>query len=211
MAGLFTERARLTETRGSQFACQPRVPPRSDPSLQNKRRSSTRRNPFNCHAQRRAFDGGCGHACLTPRRCRCQLQLPEGPPGPLPAGGAKASQSLPALQAPAPSRCSPRPLRRRRRGLLRRACARGPAGVHCRAFLKRATAFDHPIGTRCHLCSRHPLSTRSTHRAAVFAFLGSPHDLAHNSTPPWTFGQGWTHASGWRYESRTDPPVASQA
>ena len=29
-----------------------------------------------------------------------------------------------------------------------------------------------------------------------------------NSTPPWTFGQGWTHASGWRYESRTDPSGA---
>jgi hypothetical protein len=27
-----------------------------------------------------------------------------------------------------------------------------------------------------------------------------------NSTPPWTFGQGRTHASGWRYDSRTDPP-----
>ena len=26
------------------------------------------------------------------------------------------------------------------------------------------------------------------------------------STPPWTFGQGRTHASGWRYDSRTDPP-----
>jgi hypothetical protein len=26
------------------------------------------------------------------------------------------------------------------------------------------------------------------------------------STLPWTFGQGRTHASGWRYDSRTDPP-----
>ena len=151
MAGLFTERARLTETRGSQFACQPRMPPRSGPSPQNKRCSRTRCNSFNRHGQGPAFDGACGRGQLTRRRARCPLQLPEGPPGPLPAGGAKASQSLPALQAPAQSRCSHRPLRRRRRGLLRRACARGPAGVHRRAFLKRATAFDHPIGTRCRI------------------------------------------------------------
>jgi hypothetical protein len=34
----------------------------------------------------------------------------------------------------------------------------------------------HPMPYRC---SRHPLSTRSTHRTAVFAFLGSPCALAH--------------------------------
>ena len=32
-----------------------------------------------------------------------------------------------------------------------------------------------------------------------------------NSTLPWTFGQGRTHVSGWRYESRTDPPPTPKA
>jgi hypothetical protein len=73
--------------------------------------------------------------------------------------------------------------------------------------LKRATANRapgrHPMPCPC---SRHPLSTRCTQRAVVFAPLGSPRAFAQNSTPPWTFGQGRTHASGWRYDSRTDPP-----
>lgn len=41
-------------------------------------------------------------------------------------------------------------------------------------------------------------------------YVASPLDamqlLVTPSTPPWTFGQGRTHASGWRYDSRTDPP-----
>ena len=73
--------------------------------------------------------------------------------------------------------------------------------------LKRATdnraPGRHPMPCPC---SRHPLSTRCTQRAVVFAPLGSPRAFAQNSTPPWTFGQGRTHASGWRYDSRTDPP-----
>ena len=40
----------------------------------------------------------------------------------------------------------------------------------------------------------------------MFAPLGSPRAFAQNSTLPWTFGQGRTHPSGWRYDSRTDPP-----
>ncbi len=93
----------------------------------------------------------------------------------------KASQSLPALQAPAfePGQSSSFEALAPR-SIFRSACARGPAGVHRRAFLKRATAFDttgrHPMP---HRCSRHRLSTRSTQRAVVFALLGSTRALAH--------------------------------
>lgn len=61
----------------------------------------------------------------------------------------KASQSLPALRAPVLNRKQLSPLRRQPRGLFRRACARGLTGVHRRAFLKRAAAFDLSVGTRC--------------------------------------------------------------
>jgi hypothetical protein len=58
----------------------------------------------------------------------------------------KASQSLPALQAPVSNRNSCRP-----RGgspeVFFVVHVPWLAGVHRRAFLKRATAFDPPVGT----------------------------------------------------------------
>lgn len=60
----------------------------------------------------------------------------------------RRSRYLPFKPRPS-SRDSHRPWRRWPRGLLRSACARGPAGVHRQAFLKRATAFDTQVGTRC--------------------------------------------------------------
>jgi len=92
--------------------------------------------------------GRLRYHALTHRSNRRQLRFPEGRPGPLPLEQ-KASQSLPALQAPVSNRIGRCPSRHRPRGLLRSARARGPAGVHRRAFLKRATAFDFPVGTRC--------------------------------------------------------------
>lgn len=60
----------------------------------------------------------------------------------------RRSRYLPFKPRPS-SRDSHRPSRRWPRGLLRSACARGPFGVYRRAFLKRATAFDTLVGTRC--------------------------------------------------------------
>ena len=61
----------------------------------------------------------------------------------------RRSRYLPFKPLPS-SRDGHRPSRRWPRGLFRSACARGPAGVHRQAFLKRATAFDTLVGTRCH-------------------------------------------------------------
>jgi len=31
--------------------------------------------------------------------------------------------------------------------------------------------------------------------------MGSPRVTARQLAPPWTIGQGWTHASEWRYDT----------
>jgi hypothetical protein len=59
--------------------------------------------------------------------------------------------------------------------------------------------------------SRHRLSTRVSRRARSCLPSWAPRSPPlTRSTPPWTFGQGRTHASGWRYESRTDPPAGAR-
>ena len=71
------------------------------------------------------------------------------------------------------------------------------------AFLKRATAFDNLVGTRCRTTvPAIPSSTRLTQRAVVFAPSWAPRaSPLVSSTPPWTFGQGWNPASEWRYDT----------
>ena len=59
----------------------------------------------------------------------------------------KASQSLPALQAPVLNRYSRRPWGGSPEVFFVEHVHRGLAGIHRRAFLKRATAFDPPAGT----------------------------------------------------------------
>ncbi len=92
----------------------------------------------------------------------------------------KASQSLPALQAPVSNRNSRSPGGGGPEVVLRSACARGFAGVHRRAFRETRHRLRspgrHPMP---HRCSRHHLSTRSTQRAVVFALMGSPLASAH--------------------------------
>ena len=101
-AGPFDEQNRHTATRGSRFACQPRMQPRSEPSLQNKSCSSTLLNPVNRHAQRHVFDGACGRARLTRHSARCPLRTPEGSPGPLPCWGSKGVAVVTCPSSPRP-------------------------------------------------------------------------------------------------------------
>ena len=92
----------------------------------------------------------------------------------------KASQSLRALQAPVSNRNSRSPGGGGPEVFRRSACARGPAGVHRRAFREARHRLRspgrHPMP---HRCSRHHPSTRSTQRAVVFALMGSPLASAH--------------------------------
>jgi hypothetical protein len=56
----------------------------------------------------------------------------------------------------------------------------GIASVHHWAFFETHHSFrSHGRHLMPYPCSRHPLSKRSTQRAVVFAFLGSPRVLAH--------------------------------
>ena len=103
----------------------------------------------------------------------------------------KASQSLPALEAP----ISNRQCRRPRGGgpevfLVVQVAVTWPAFIAGRS-LKRATANRapgrHPMPCTC---SRHPLSTRSTQRAVVFALMGSPLAPAHRLDTALDFRSG---------------------
>jgi hypothetical protein len=59
------------------------------------------------------------------------------------------------------------------------------------ALPKRAMVFEHAVGTRCRTAvPAIPLSMRSTHRTAVFVFLGSPCDFAHELDTALDFRSG---------------------
>ena len=114
----------------------------------------------------------------------------------------KASQSLPALQAPAPSRGGRRPRGDRPEVLFRSACAFdlcqpcGWALLEARQG-RRLTVPAPDAGSR----SRHHPSTRVSRRQRLCLPSWAPRwSPLKRSTPPWTFGQGWTHARGWRCE-----------
>jgi hypothetical protein len=79
-----------------------------------------------------------------------------------------------------------------------------PAGLVPGAPEARCSVGPSRAGTRClalrlviHSSTRRP--SRTTRRAVVLALMGcaARRPLVH-LTPPWTFGQGWTHAGGWR-------------
>ena len=68
--------------------------------------------------------------------------------------------------------------------------------------LKRVKAVDslarHPMPAPDPAITEHAWFTP---QAVVLAPDGAPRlSPLNSSTPPWTFGQGWTHASGWRCE-----------
>lgn len=160
-------------TRGGRCACQAPVAPRSRPS------PST-----NCGSAPR-FDASCSPPEIDARRLTRallwrQLAAPEG--------------SLPCSIAESKRRCGRHPPFKRRSlnrpGHRLRADdpwaisfvvhAPRPSSEHAgRSSRTRRgmtqTLCRHPMPIRC---SRPPSSTRSTHRAAVFALVGSPHDLA---------------------------------
>jgi len=114
----------------------------------------------------------------------------------------KASQSLPALQAPASSRGGRRLRGDRPEVLFRGACAfdpRQPCGwALSEARQGRRSPDPAPdAGSR----SRHHPSTRVSRRQRLCLPSWAPRWFPlKRSTPPWTFGQGWTHARGWRCE-----------
>ena len=63
-----------------------------------------------------------------------------------------------------------------------------------------------------HPCSRHPFEHAFTQRAVVFASFRLPaRPRSSTRHRPGLSVKGWTHASGWRYDSRTDPPVSAKA
>ena len=139
-------------TRGSRFPCQPRMQTRSRPVAGKKRSSPATPYSRIRHPQprrnRRPF-GGVQRRVVDLAPTRASTTGSFWPSMAALLTERKASQSLPALRAPVLNRKQLSPLRRQPRGLFRRACARGLAGMHCRAFLKRAAAFDLSVGTRC--------------------------------------------------------------
>ena len=125
----------------------------------------------------------------------------------------KASQSLPALQAPVLEPDLAVALEASAQRIIRRACTTGLASVptlgapEARHGLRASSRHPMP-----HRCSRHPFEHAFHAPRGCVCLPEAPRaPKLMNSTPPWTFGQGRTHASGWRYESRTDPPVACRA
>ena len=66
-------------------------------------------------------------------------------------------------------------------------------------------SIDRP-GTRCRFPIPPSPSTRVSRRQqSCLPSLAPCWPPLRRSTPPWTFGQGRTHTSGWRYDSSTDP------
>ena len=102
----------------------------------------------------------------------------------------------------------PSHLRRRSRGLSRSASRRGLASVH-RWALPEARHGQQSTRPAPDAVPLFPPSfehaVRRSARSCLPAWAPRAPSLTP-STPPWTFGQGRTHASGWRYDPRTDPP-----
>ena len=129
-------------------------------------------------------------ARLTAPPVLASTTVSRGPSRPRSIAEQKASQSLPALEALVPNRQCRHP-----RGggpeVFLVVHVPGFSCDHRRALLKRTKAnrapSRHPMP--CH-CSRHPLSTRSTQRAAVFALLGSPRAFAHKLDTALDFRSG---------------------
>ena len=102
----------------------------------------------------------------------------------------------------------PSPLRRRSRGIFRSASRRGLASVH-RWALPEAHHVQQSTRPAPDAVPLFPPSFEHAFYAARGCVCppGAPRAPSLiPSTLPWTFGQGRTHASGWRYDSRTDPP-----
>ena len=124
---------------------------------------------------------------LTPARCRCQLQFPEGRPGPAASRSKRRrSRYLPLKSGPEPD--WPTPWRWLALRSIRRS-PRGLASVHRWAFLKRATAFEQAVRHDAAPRLRHPLSTRYAARV-VFASLGSPRAPTHKLCTALDFRSG---------------------
>jgi hypothetical protein len=102
----------------------------------------------------------------------------------------------------------PSPLRRRSRGIFRSASRRGLASVH-RWALPEARHGQQSTRPAPDAVPLFPPSfehaVRRSARSCLPPWAPRAPSLT-SSTLPWTFGQGRTHASGWRYDSRTDPP-----
>lgn len=112
----------------------------------------------------------------------------------------KASQSLPALQAPVLNRGGHCPRGNRPEVSLRSEWFSTSAGPVAGRSLKRVKTIDLRPGTRCRSPIPPSSSTRVPRRQQLCLPSWAPcwSQLRH-STPPWTFGQGWPHASGWCY------------
>ena len=141
-------------------------------------------------------------ARLTAPPVLASTTVSRGPSRPCSIAEQKASQSLPALQAPAPSRGGSRPRDDRPEVLFRSACAFDlcqPCGwALYEARQGRRSPDPAPdAGSR----SRHHPSMRISRRQRLCLPSWAPRWFPlKRPTPPWTFGQGWTHAVGWRCE-----------
>ena len=185
-------------TRGRANACQARANPRSA-DLRHNRLASAPNGGMSSATTKHRQGPALRHPALTGPDPAVSTAGSRRPPGLLPVEQ-KASQSLPALQAPvsngaaiAPEVVAPRSF----------PCSE-PAPAYyqqaCWALLKRAGP-DRTLRAAPDVAhrSRQPLST-AFHASHGRVGLHEPPRATPliNSTPLWTFGQGRTHASGWR-------------
>lgn len=188
-------------TRGRAFACQSRMQPHSARLRDTKTPLSHRRVPASATCKS-VFMPSHSHAGIDLQPLSSSTTDSRGPSLARSFAEQKASQSLPALQAPVPSRGG-RHLRGDRPEVpLRSACAFDLCQPCGWALLEARQGHRSPdpaldAGPR----SRHHPSTRASRRQRLCLPSWAPRwSPLKRSTPLWTFGQGWTHARRWRCE-----------
>ncbi|PZP75037.1 MAG: hypothetical protein DI604_06575 [Delftia acidovorans] len=188
-------------TRGRAFACQARMQPCSAAVRDNKSPLSPRRVPASATCKAVSMPSH-GHASIDLQApFVIHYRLPRAILGPL-LRGAKGVAVVTCPSSPGPEPGWPSPRGDRPEVLFRGACAFDPRQPCGWALMEARQGYRSPdpapdAGSR----SRHHPSTRVSRRQRLCLPSWAPRwSPLKRSTPPWTFGQGWTHARGWRCE-----------